>query len=155
MIRLYTPQYKDLWFRQMFMADSETMSYNHAWGGTIPFPEEDWADWFDYWVINHENKRFYRYLVNNETNEFVGETAYHHDAGRNIYVADVIVYSAHRGKGYGSQGLRLLCESAEANGVSVLHDDIAIDNPAIKMFLDAGFTEEYRTEEIIILRKEL
>lgn len=33
---------KDLWFRQMFMADEETMSYNHNWGGAIPFPEEEW-----------------------------------------------------------------------------------------------------------------
>lgn len=41
---LYIPKPEDLWFRQMFMADEETMAYNHHWGGTIPFPEEDWAD---------------------------------------------------------------------------------------------------------------
>ena len=34
-------------------------------------------------------------------------------------------------------------------------DDIAIDNPAARLFLKAGFTEEYRTDEIIMLKKEL
>ena len=32
---------------------------------------------------------------------------------------------------------------------------IAIDNPAAELFLKAGFTEEYRTDEIIMLKKEL
>lgn len=36
-----------------------------------------------------------------------------------------------------------------------LWDDIAIDNPAIRLFLKNGFSEEYRTEEIIMLKKEL
>lgn len=49
----------------------------------------------------------------------------------------------------------LLCEAAKANGVEFLYDDIAIDNPAIKLFLNAGFFEEYRTDEIIMLKKEL
>ncbi len=43
-MRLYMPEYKDLWFRQALMADAETMAYNRAWGGTIPFPEERRAD---------------------------------------------------------------------------------------------------------------
>ena len=42
MIKLYTPQYNDLWFRKMLMEDEDTMSFNHAWGGTIDFPEEEW-----------------------------------------------------------------------------------------------------------------
>ncbi len=32
MISLYKPKLEDLWFRQMFMADEETMSYNNNWG---------------------------------------------------------------------------------------------------------------------------
>ena len=47
---LYTPTLEDLWFRKQFMEDEETMFYNHHWGGTIPFPEELWPDWHDYWV---------------------------------------------------------------------------------------------------------
>ena len=43
MLTLYEPRYEDLWFRQMMLADEETMAYNRAWGGTIPWPEEKWG----------------------------------------------------------------------------------------------------------------
>ena len=155
MIKLFIPKYEDLWFRQMFIADEETMSYNHHWGGTIPFPEEDWSGWYDYWIVNPEGKRFYRYLQDETNGEFVGEIAYHYDEEREIYIADIIVYAKYRGNGFGEHGLLLLCETAKANGVEILYDDIAIDNPAIKLFLKAGFYEEYRTDEIIMLKKEL
>ena len=39
MITSYTPQIEDLWFKESMLSDPETMSYNHAWGGTIPFPK--------------------------------------------------------------------------------------------------------------------
>ena len=155
MIILYKPKLEDLWFREQFMSDPETMSYNHAWGGTIPFPKDRWSSWYDYWLVHHDNKRFYRYLQDSESDAYVGEIAYHYDNEREIWVADVIVASEYRGKGYGGEGLRLLCDYAANNGVDVLRDDIAIDNPAIKMFLKAGFIEEYRTNEIIMLKKVL
>ena len=41
------------------------------------------------------------------------------------------------------------------NGVTLLYDGIANDNPAIMFFLKHGFAEEYRTDEIIMLKKEL
>ena len=152
---LYIPKPEDLWFRKQFMADEETMSYNHNWGGTIPFPEEAWQDWYDYWVANPEGKRFYRYLQDEATKEFVGEVAYHYDAGEQKYIADVIVYAKYRGKGFGEQGLRMLCEAAKANDIKILYDNIAIDNSAVQLFLKVGFCEEYRTDEIIMLKKEL
>ena len=49
MLETYKPNIDELGFRQGLMADPETMSYNDAWGGTIPFPEEDWQDWYEYW----------------------------------------------------------------------------------------------------------
>ncbi|MDC7292148.1 MULTISPECIES: GNAT family N-acetyltransferase [unclassified Butyrivibrio] len=153
MLELVTPTLKDMWFRESLMADEETMSYNHAWGGTIPFPKERWAGWYDCWIVNHENKRFYRYLK--DENGFVGEIAYHYDSEYDGYVADVIIFSKYRGKGYGTQGLELLCSAAKENGITVLYDDIAIDNTAISLFLKHGFYEDYRTEEKIVLKKEL
>ena len=136
------------------LADPQTMSYNHAWGGTIEFPEEEWQEWYDRWIVDHENKRFYRYLKDN-TGRYVGEAAYHYDDERGIYVADVIVHAPFRGIGFGGIGLDLLCEAARNNGIKVLHDDIAIDNPAVALFLKHGFVEEYRTDEIIMLKKTL
>lgn len=154
MLTLYKPTYEDLWFRQMMLADEETMSYNHAWGGTIPWPEDQWKDWYDAWITNPDNKRYYRYLKNDD-GQFVGEIAYHYDADIQQEIANVIIYSKYRRKGYGGEALELLCSAAKNNGITVLNDDIAIDNPAVKLFLEHGFTEEYRTEEIIYLKKVL
>ena len=99
-------------------------------------------------------RRFYRYLKNRD-GQFVGEIAYRFDEGIQQNIADVIIYSPYRRRGYGSEALDLLCCAAKENGISVLYDDIAIDNPAIRLFLKKGFTEEYRTEEKVYLRKEL
>ena len=52
MLTLYEPKYEDLWFRQMMLADEDTMSYNHAWGGTIPFGEDKWRGWYDCWIAD-------------------------------------------------------------------------------------------------------
>ena len=153
MLEAVTPTFADMWFRESLLADEETMSYNHAWGGTIPFPKENWQNWYDYWIINHENRRFYRYLK--AENRFVGEVAYHYDPEYDGYVTNVIIFSAFRGKGYGAQGLELLCAAAKENGINALYDDIAIDNTAVRLFLKQGFYEVYRTDEIIVLKKDL
>ena len=154
MLTLYEPKCEDLWFRQMMLADEETMSYNHAWGGTIAWPQEEWASWHAYWVIDHEGKRYYRYLKD-EDGKYVGEIAYHYDAGTGHEMANVIIHAPHRRKGYGGEALDLLCAAAKDNGVAALYDDIAIDNPAIRLFLSHGFTEESRTKEKIYLQKRL
>ena len=154
MIFIYTPKYDDLWFRQTMLADENTMSYNNAWGGTISFPQEKWKDWYDYWIINPSDERYYRYLKN-EDGQFVGEIAYHFDEEIQGYIANVIIYAPYRKKGYGKQALNLLCDEAKNNGINTLYDDIAIDNPAIKLFLDNGFIEVFKTKDKVILKKEL
>lgn len=150
----YKPHLEDLWFRQAMMADPETMSYNNAWGGTIPFPRENWEEWYDYWVINPKN-RFYRYITTGESRSFVGEAAYHYDNDLNIYLADIIIAARSRRHGYGKAGLEMLCEVAQKEKIPELYDNIAINNPGINLFLQCGFQEEYRTEEIIMLKKVL
>ena len=153
-LTLHKPKLNDLRFRQKLLSDERTMSYNHAWGGTIDFPEEQWKDWYDHWIKNPEGRRYYRFLKTEE-GEFVGEIAYHYDNELKSYMADVIIHAAHRGKGYGSEALDMLCQEAKENGVKTLYDDIAIDNPALGLFLKHGFKEEYRTDRIIMLRKDL
>lgn len=135
----YKPEIEDLWFRRKFMSDEATMSYNHAWGGTIPFPESVWSAWYDDWLVHPENKRFYRYLREPESKEFVGEAACHFDGNRGIWIADVIIASWYRRRGYGTQGLHLLCKAAASMGVDLLYDDMAIDNPALSLFLKTAF----------------
>lgn len=153
MVELYKPKVEDLWFREKLLGDEDTMSYNRAWGGTIPFPEERRKSWYDKWVLNCGDKRFYRYVKENDV--FLGEAAYHFDDERQIYVADVIIYAPYRGRGYGKQALTLLCKNAACNGVRTLFDDIAIDNPSIELFIECGFSEELRTNEYILVKKDL
>ena len=154
MLNLYLPQKNELCFRKMLLSDPETMSYNAAWGGALDFPEEDWDDWYEYWIAQSEGKRYYRYLRDEDGN-FVGEIAYHLDESRGLYLANVIVYAPLRRRGCGRAALELLCRAAKENGVSVLHDDMAADNPARALFEREGFTEEYRTDEFVMLKKEL
>ena len=147
------PAPEDLRFREMLLADPETMAYNHAWGGTVPFPKEQWRNWYERWIVRADGQRYYRYLQ--DENGFVGEIAYRYDPAYDGHVASVIIHAAFRGKGYGSRGLALLCDAAKKNGIAVLYDDIAADNPAIGLFLKQGFTEAYRTAEAIVVKKIL
>ena len=82
---------------------------------------------------------------------FVGEIAYRYDSGFQAYIVNLLVEAKHRGKGYGRQGLRLLLETAEANGITRLCDTIAADNPAVALFLDSGFTEVWRNDDCIMV----
>ena len=49
----------------------------------------------------------------------------------------------------------LLCETAEANGIKELYDDIAIDNSSVALFLKCGFAEVLRTSEYVLVKKEM
>lgn len=155
MITLYKPALKDMGFRQKLLADAETMSYNLAYGGTISFPEENWSGWVNKWINSSNEKFFYRYLQQEDTKEFIGEVAYHYDEGREIVICEVIVSAPYRKNGFGTLGLQLLCEAAKSNGISELYDDIAANNPAVKLFLKNGFHIEYQTAEIVMVKKIL
>lgn len=153
MLMLYKPGLEELDFRQRLLSDPETMAYNHAYGGAIGFPPERWQDWYDRWLAEPNGARFYRYL-RTRAGELVGETAYHFDGEK--YLCDVIILARYRGRGYGGQGLELLCAAARENGVERLYDDIAADNPAaVKLFLRHGFQIVSRTPEVVLVRKDL
>ena len=118
MLTLYKPRFEDLWFRRMMLADEDTMSYNHAWGGTILWPQAEWGGWYERWVANPKDGRLYRY-VKNSSGDFVGEIAYHFDADMQGFTANVIIFSKFRGRGYGGQALELLCAEAKSNGITI------------------------------------
>lgn len=154
-VTLHRPSLEELSFRRSLLSDPDTMAYNRAWGGTIDFPRERWADWYKRWLEDASGARFYRYLYDPQLGTFVGEAAYHLDEELGGYVSDVIVSARYRGRGYGAQGLALLCQAAKANGVSRLLDNIAADNPSISLFLKAGFRETARNETYILVAKDL
>ena len=155
MLKVVKPELEDLWFRESMMADIETMSYNDAWGGTIPFPKEDWEEWYTLWVRNSGQERYYHYLKDDANKVFVGEISYHFDKLRNIYICDVIIKAEFRKQGFGTQGIHLLCEAAKANGVEALYDNIAADNPSTHLFLKNGFSIEFQNDEILMVKTVL
>ena len=154
-VALYKPTLEDLWFREELLKDHRTMTFNHKWGGAISFPKEEWESWYNKWMNAPETQRYYRYLVNAETKEFIGEVAYHLDEEKVIHIASVIVKSDFRGYGYGSEALDLLVSEAKKNGVRVLYDTIALDNPAYFMFLRHGFQISYMDNDIVTVKREL
>ena len=155
MLKVVKPELEDLWFRESMMADIETMSYNDAWGGTIPFPKEDWEEWYTLWVRNSGQERYYRYLKDDANKVFVGEISYHFDKPRNIYICDVIIKAEFRKQGFGTQGIQLLCEAAKANGVEALYDNIAADNPSAHLFLKNGFSIQFQNDDILMVKTVL
>ena len=155
MLTAYKPALEELWFREALLADAETMAYNAAWGGTIPFPRERWTAWYGAWVEAPASQRYYRYLYAPERRAFIGEIAYHYDAQEAMYLCDVIVLAKYRGQGFGGARLRLLCDAARENGLPALYDDIAANNPSWKLFLKNGFSIARRTDDVVLVRKEL
>ena len=153
-LTLYRPGLDDLAWREKWLSDPETMSYNHAYGGTVPLPRERWADWYARWVEDGET-HFYRYLRLGENGAFVGNIAYYYDEEFDGHLCEVLIAAPYRGRGFGRQGLALLCRAAGANGVKRLMDDIAVDNPSVEMFLRGGFRERTRTDAFILVEKEL
>ena len=103
-IQLYRPAPEELWFRQRLLGDPETMAYNRAYGGTIPFPRERWAPWYERWVERPEG-RFYRYLREVSGGRFVGEAAYHWDDELEEFICDVIVEARYPGQ-HGVRGVQ-------------------------------------------------
>ena len=153
-MELMKPQICDLWFRKELLADENTMSYNAKWGGAILFSEDRWGDWYTHWIGDADRDIFYRY-VKNDVGSLVGECAYHFDSDEKKHFIDIIIMDKFRCKGYGRYALDELCKEAKLNGIKRIYDNIAIDNPSIKLFERCGFAEEYRTAEIIMLRKDL
>lgn len=151
MTALYIPEMPELWFRRQLLADEATMSYNRRWGGTVDFPEVRWPEWYERWLCDPEG-HFYRYLTD-ESGAFVGEAAYHREG--DIYMADVIVYAPYRRRGHGREGLLLLCDAAKKNGLEALHDRIAADNPAVKLFTDCGFSVTSKDSTAVTVMKRL
>ncbi len=154
MLALVKPGYEDLAFRQELLADKETMSYNAKWGGTIDFSLKRWKEWYGEWVL-YPDRKYYRYLYSAVYNAFVGEIAYHFDNEYECYICDVIVKSCYRGKGFGRIGLMLLLDAAKEQGITVIYDNIAVDNTAVRLFEQCGFREIWRNEDFIMLERIL
>ncbi len=146
MLQLYIPKLEDYWYEQKIQSDKDTMSYNagydvsylgyHYDTGCIDFPKEKWLEIYNKRI--NEN-RFFAYLKDTNTNEFVGYVNYQYNKDDNRYECGIVIEANKRGKGYAKEGLKLLCEYAKKNGIKSLYDNFEKDRPGIEIFEQLGF----------------
>lgn len=162
-INLYVPCRKDLWFRQEMLADPDTMNYNKGYGlifpeyhndtGCIDFPEENWDGWYQKWV-DAEPERFYAYLRRGEDGAFLGEVNLYRKGQPGWYEMGIVLKAEHRGRGYSSQGIKLLLRHAfETMGVAGVSNEFEPTRKAAwKLHLTAGFEPSKEETGAVLLR---
>lgn len=147
-IYLKVPSIDELYYRQEWMRDSNTMSYNAGYDmnlkgydketGTITKTDEEMITWYNNWV-NKEPDKYFAYIYDSKIAEPVGEVYYYLDNG--IHSMGIVIQDKYRGKGYSYPALLELEKIAfEKNDINELSDYIPEDRKgAIKTFIKAGF----------------
>lgn len=142
-VELKVPEFEELSFRQKLYTDPPTIG---CFCCTINFSRDKWADWFDKWVKNPE-KRFYAYIVDKETKQFVGDVNYHYDSHFNCYMIGVVILDEFRGRGFAQEGLKLLIQRAKKDKIDKLANLIPKDREsAIHIHKKLGFVEIFDEE---------
>ena len=152
MLTIVEPTRATMPFRQAMLSDPATMAYNALWfppDGCLPFPEKDWDTWLDKWT-GHEPERFCGFLAD-ETGTLVGEICWHsHGEGMGI-----VIVAAHRGRGYGEEGLRLLIERAFSHPeIASLTNEFELSRTAaMAVHRKLGFVPVGEASGIVTLRR--
>lgn len=144
-LRLYIPKPEDSRFYIRMLSDPATMAYNAPWfppDGCIPFTEADWPGWYRKWIGN-ESERFFAYLQRVSDGAYVGDVHFYRTPERDWWDMGIVIYAPERGKGYGAQGLRLLCDRAfRVDGIACLHNEFEPSRAAaLRIHKAAGFRE--------------
>ena len=162
-IYLKVPSINELHYRQEWMNDPKTMSYNAGYDidlkgydkntGTITKSNEEMIDWYNNW-INQEPDKYFAYIYDNAISEPIGEVYYYLDNG--IHSMGIVIQDKYRGKGYSYYALLELEKIAfEKNGISELSDFIPLDRlEAIKTFKKAGFVHTKLEKKGLVFDKE-
>lgn len=147
-VELVIPKFEDLWYRQKLMSDPNTMDYNagydlsfegyHYDTGCIDFPVDKWEDWYNRFI--NSTDRFYAYILDKATNEFVGYLNYHYSQDDDCYMMGIVIEGSKRGNGYMEPALIKLLEHAKKSGVKELCDSLPLSREnALKKFYKLGF----------------
>ena len=156
-IELITPEKSELWFTKQMLEDPSTMDYNAGYDveydgynyqdGTISKDmDEIQGDWYDYFV-NNTPENFYYYIKVGDG--YVGEIYAKRDDDKDAYEIGIIIKGDHRGKGYATPAIGLLCEKLKENGVKKLYHELPSTRiKAIKADMNNGFIviKEYASD---------
>ena len=147
MLTIYKPELKDYWYEKKINEDANSMSYNagydvsyygyHYDTGQIDFPENRWEEVYN--KRKNDNKRFFAYLKDIDSNEFVGYVNYQYDNDEDRYDCGIVIEYNKRGHGYAKEGLKLLCEEAKKNDIKELYDNFEKNRDGTQVFFDLGF----------------
>ena len=161
-LKLIVPSIEQLSYRKKILSDPETMNYNKGLElgfkgydnetGCIDFDESKWNNWYNGWV-NREPDRYYAYLVEQDNNCPVGEIAIRFDEDKRTHIISIIIEGKHRGKGYGSEGLKLLLKKAfiQLELEKVTDEFPESRTAANKLFKDFGFKVVGKKNKTILL----
>ena len=162
-IYLKVPSIEDLHYRQEWMKEKKTMSYNAGYDidlkgydkktGTITKTDEEMITWYNNW-INKEPDKYFAYIYDFEIVEPIGEVYYYLDNG--IHSMGIVIQDKYRGKGYSNYALLELEKIAfEKNNINELSDIIPLDRVgAIETFKKAGFIHTELEEKGFVFGKE-
>lgn len=173
-LKLIVPQKEDLWFKKELKEDPDTMDYNRGYDlnfagynrtdGTIQTDLRELENvWAEKWIGN-EPTNFYYFIKNNDT--FIGEIYAKLDKIKNSYEIGIVIKGEHRGRGYATPAIKLLCEKLKAKGIKKLYHKLpASRKSAIKADINNGFiikkenidgmSKFGKTEKLVYLEKEL
>ncbi|MBQ3494048.1 MAG: GNAT family N-acetyltransferase [Clostridia bacterium] len=173
-LELVIPTKKDLWFKKEIKEDPKTMDYNAGYDlsfegynrqdGTIATSMKELENvWFDRW-INNTPTNFYYYIAKNKT--FVGEVYAKYDKTKDSYEIGIVIKAEHRGNGYASTAIGLLCKELQKQGIKKLHHELPeTRKAAVKADLNNGFVvvkkdvdgiEKFgKIEKLVVLEKTL
>lgn len=146
-LSLYIPTLEEYSYEAKLQSDPKTMSYNagydvsyygyHYDTGCIDFPKEKWEETYNKRI---KDNKYFAYIKDNNTNQFVGYVNYHYNKNEDRYYCGILIESKHRGRGYSKIALRLLCDEAKKNDVKSLYDNFEIDRDnTLKVFESVGF----------------
>ena len=162
-IYLKVPSINELHYRQEWMQDPKTMSYNAGYDmdlkgydketGTKTKTYEEMITWYNNWV-NKEPDKYFAYIYDSKIAEPIGEVYYYLDNG--IHSMGIVIQDKYRGKGYSYNALLELEKVAfEKNNISELSDIIPLDRVgAIKTFKKAGFIHTDLEKKELVFGKE-
>lgn len=151
-VYLKIPTKEELKFRQEWLKDLDTMSYNAGYDielkgydyntGTITKTDSELKAWFASWCEDKKN-RYFAYIIDNEKNIPVGEIHFSYQEQYDAHCMGILIESKYRGNGYSYDALKELEKIAfNSYNVKILSDFIPLDrNYAIRTFKKAGFIQ--------------
>lgn len=147
---LKVPTKSELYFKKELKEDPATMNYNA--GYDVHFNGYNYNDgtiktdlcqleneWFPKWVNNWPDKCYY-FIAKKSDDKFIGEIYAKWDKEKQAYEIGIVIKGEHRGKGYSTPSIKLLCEKLKELGVKKLYHLLPTTRiGAIKAELNNGF----------------